>query len=243
MIWMASYPRSGNTFLRIVLYEVYGIESSAFHSDPNRSLAPNYSQYKVVKTHLLPHQLVPNDSSIPAVYIVRDGRDSIISLAHQSKDLISSGKDFNQIMSEAILAAKGSFFGGWSNNVESWLPRADIVMKFEELIENPIDTIEQLRKIIDLPKPDIGKLPTFDDLRSNRYRYGSGSSDRSARQQYEHRKKFFRKGQPGSWREEMPEHLKELFWQLHGKTMIKLGYIDGLINSSVVGSMDNNLKG
>lgn len=242
MIWMASYPRSGNTFLRIVLYEVYGIESSAFHSDPNRKLAPDYSRYEVVKTHLLPHQLVPNDPSIRAVYIVRDGRDSIISLAHQSKDIIGSGKDFSQIIREAILAAKGSFFGGWSNNVESWLPRSDIVLKFEELIEKPIDAIEQLRKIIDLPKPDIGDLPTFDDLRSKRYMYGSGGSDRSDTQQDEHRKKFFRKGQPGSWREEMPEDLKELFWQLHGKTMKKMGYTEGSEKPSVDGSLVSNLK-
>jgi hypothetical protein len=30
MLWLASYPRSGNTFFRIVLSEVYGIESSEF---------------------------------------------------------------------------------------------------------------------------------------------------------------------------------------------------------------------
>ena len=82
MIWLASFPRSGNTFFRIILYEVYGIESSAFHRDPNRKLNLHYDRYPVVKTHLLPNQLIPDDSNIPAVYLVRDGRDALVSMAH-----------------------------------------------------------------------------------------------------------------------------------------------------------------
>ena len=40
MIWLASYPRSGNTFFRIVLSEVYGIESSTFHHESDYPVDP-----------------------------------------------------------------------------------------------------------------------------------------------------------------------------------------------------------
>ena len=30
MLWLASFPRSGNTFFRIILHEVYGVETTEF---------------------------------------------------------------------------------------------------------------------------------------------------------------------------------------------------------------------
>lgn len=242
MIWLASYPRSGNTFLRIILYEVYGIESSAFHINSNRKLALNYSEYEVVKTHLLPDQLIPNDSSIPAVYLMRDGRDSIVSMAHHAIDIVKNGNNLNQIMKEAILAKKGSYFGGWSNNVEAWLRRADVILKFEDMIKEPINSVEKFRKVIDLPKPVVEKLPTFEDLQTKRYKYGSRSAKKDESQQNEHRKKFFRKGKSGSWREEMPDDLQELFWKHHGKTMKKMGYTEGVMRPSVIRSIIRKMR-
>lgn len=65
VIWLASFPRSGNTFFRVVLHEVYGIESSSFHLESRYPLDPGYDKYPVVKTHLLPGQLVPGDRLYP----------------------------------------------------------------------------------------------------------------------------------------------------------------------------------
>jgi hypothetical protein len=33
LIWLASYPRSGNTFLRIILNDVFGIKTSSWTGD------------------------------------------------------------------------------------------------------------------------------------------------------------------------------------------------------------------
>ena len=41
------------------------------------------------------------------------------------------------------------------------------------------------------------------------------------------RKKFFRRGKVGAWKDEMPEIMQQLFWDLHGETMEKLGYTEG----------------
>ena len=93
MIWLASFPRSGSTFLRIVLDQVYGIESSTFHREETYPVDANYTRFPVVKTHLLPGQLAPSDPSIPAVYLVRDGRDCVVSLAHYQQQLIAPESD------------------------------------------------------------------------------------------------------------------------------------------------------
>lgn len=230
MIWLASYPRSGNTFFRIVLDEVYGIESSTFPMGQHKQKQPgyDYKNFKVVKTHLVPVQLEPKDRSIPAVYLVRDGRDALISWAHRQVDIVSPGSEFYPTLKSGILAKKGSHWGGgWSQHVNAWLPRADIVIRFEDLITNPIENFEKLRQIMDLPEPKIENLPTFKDLQSKRMKYGSGSSENPEEEQNAHRKKFFRKGKVGTWKEEMPEELHELFWVHHGTAMDQMGYQDG----------------
>jgi glycosyltransferase involved in cell wall biosynthesis len=225
MIWLASYPRSGNTFFRIVLSEVYGIESSTFHNEPGYPVDEGYDAYPVVKTHLLPNQLVPSDPTIPAVYLVRDGRDTIVSMAHQRKTFQDPFSNLYMNMIEAIQASEDSFFGGWSTNVSRWLDRADVIVRFEDLIVDPIGETEKLRAIMDLPQPNAEKLPEFQDLKAKDYQYGTGSShDFDEKEREKQRNYFFRRGKAGGWRDEMPPEIEELFWEQHGKVMTRLGY-------------------
>ena len=162
MIWLASFPRSGSTFFRIVLDEVYGIESGTFHRETSYPVDDDYTDYQVVKTHLLPSELTPEDASIPAVYLVRDGRDCMISLAHYRQQLLAPESDFYGNVLEAIDAAEGSHFGGWSRHVRTWCERASLVIHFEHLIADPIGCVEQLRPYICLlytsPSPRDGLL-------------------------------------------------------------------------------------
>ncbi|MEL6866381.1 MAG: sulfotransferase domain-containing protein, partial [Bacteroidota bacterium] len=221
MIWLASFPRSGNTFFRNVLYEVYGLESSTFHRDPQRDLDNRYSTFPVVKTHDLPTLIEPKSKDIKAVYIIRDGRDSLVSIAHHRKDIVEQGSDFYNNLLEAILARNGSHFGGWSENVRQWVERADLVVRFEDLIRDPLSQVERLREIMDLPEPNRDKLPSFQDLKFGKPRYGGGKGKRF---QTSKAQLHFRKGKVGSWKEEMPPELEALFWKQHGKMMEEWGY-------------------
>ncbi|MEM1319708.1 MAG: glycosyltransferase [Bacteroidota bacterium] len=221
MIWLASFPRSGNTFFRNVLHEVYGISSSTFHLDAQRPLDQHYEQFPVVKTHLLPGHLKPNSQDIKSVYILRDGRDALVSIAHHRKDIVQPGSDFYNNLLEAILALGGSHFGGWSENVRQWTERADVVIRFEDLIQNPIQEIEKLRGLLDLPTPQLDKLPTFESLKFGRPAYGGGKGKDFDSQRLQ---KHFRRGKVGAWKEEMPPELEHLFWCQHGATMEKWGY-------------------
>lgn len=225
MIWLASFPRSGNTFIRNILYEVYGIASSTFHYQTEYPVDLNYDQFSFVKTHELPQLLKPTDISIPSVYIVRDGRDALVSMAHHRKDIIAPGSDFYQNLKEAIIADHGSFFGGWSKNVEQWILKSNIIIRYEDLIKDPIGSVERIRQLYDLPKPQIEKLPSFEKLKNGIPKYGA-DRDRniSDDQKKEKSSKFFRKGKSGGWKEEMPDDLHNLFWSYHGETMEKLGY-------------------
>lgn len=225
MIWLASFPRSGNTFFRNILFEVYGIESSTFHKETTYPVDDHYDQYQVVKTHLLPNQLIPDDPSIKAVYLVRDGRDSLVSMAHHRKDIVSPNSDFGINLLESIIAPKGSHFGGWSENVKQWTERADIVIRFEDLIEDPIREVEKLREIMDLPTPQIDKLPSFKDLKFGSPKYGSAIKTNTLKKGEEKQAiKFFRKGKVGGYKDDMSPEMQQLFWDIHGGVMHQMGY-------------------
>ncbi|HPQ21105.1 MAG TPA: sulfotransferase domain-containing protein [Saprospiraceae bacterium] len=225
MIWLASFPRSGNTFFRNVLYEVYGIESSEYHWEKNQELKDNFDQYDVVKTHLLPEQLPIEIQSKPSVYLVRDGRDAIVSIAHHRKNIVAPGSNYYMNLLEAILAREGSFFGGWSENVMQWSKKADVIIRFEDLIKDPIREIEKLRKIVNLPKPNIEKLPTFESQKFGNPRYGSRKNGGlSTEEQKNHAGRFFRKGKIGVYKKEMPVLFRLLFWAKNRKAMKLMRY-------------------
>lgn len=223
-LWLASFPRSGNTFFRNILYYCYGIESSTYHNEKHYPLDPDYEKFAIVKTHLLPAELPAG--KFPVVYLIRDGRDSLVSMAHQKKDLLDKGEgNFYNNLREAIIAADGSYFGGWSENVKQWMDKADIVIRYEDLVADPFGCVERLRAYIDLPQPDKSKLPTFEKLKSGEAYFGKGElTGLKLEDPQQIKRAFFRKGKQGAWLEEMPEDLHDLFWNYHGETMERLGY-------------------
>jgi len=225
MIWIASFPRSGNTFLRNILFEVYGLESSTYHIDPNHFKDEHFQTYPFVKTHLLPNQLPFKEKNIASIYLIRDGRDVMCSLAHHKKDIISPGTDFISNLQEAIIAEKGSYFGGYSENVNQWIEKADIIIRYEDLVKNPRLTVEKINDIYPLPKAKWENMPSFDQMKNRVNQYGSGIQyGIKNKQKLDLSRKNFRKGKIGNWKEEMPEEFQELFWSFHGETMQKLGY-------------------
>ncbi len=240
MVLLASYPRSGNTFLRNLLFEVYGIESKRYHLE-SHGADPGWEEAAFVKTHELPENLPKSLSKRKTVYLIRDGRDSIVSLAHHRKDVFDVDSDLEHNLLEAINADEGSYIGGWSSHVMKWLSRADIVIHFEDLIKNPIAECERLREIIELPELKLDRLPSFGSLKNGRSEYGSGKSF-SDTSLAEH---WFRRGKVNVWKAELPVWLADRFWHLHGECMEFAGYsLDGNSRQSFVKvkSSENGMK-
>jgi len=233
--WIASFPRSGNTYFRNILYYVYGIESSTWHKESAYPVDEGYDTFRFVKTHLQPHELEPSDPSIPAIYLVRDGRDAVVSIAHHRSDLVMPGSDYMNNLKEAIVAAEGSFFGGWSENVKSWINRAQLIIKYEDLIADPKATFERVEALIPLPPPNWDNLPTFEQMKAGKPKYGGTSKLVDPKfDKEEFAGKFFRKGRKGSWKTEMPPDIQDLFWNYHGSMLETMGYdtIEGSIGQT-----------
>jgi hypothetical protein len=221
MIWLASYPRSGNTFIRNILFQVYGLESSVHHNLPDRKSPEDFHRYPVVKTHLPPHELPTGHQDEPSVYIIRDGRDAIVSEAWHRKNFKNSKSKVKLNMLEAIFAAEGSHFGGWSSNVAAWVKKADVVLRFEDLIADPLAEVQKIGRVLQLPAAKPENLPTFEQQKTGTPKYGRAND-------LGHNEQFFRSGKRGNWQEEMPEWVHQIFWRYHGEVMEALGYhMDG----------------
>jgi len=226
IIWLASYPRSGNTFFRALLKHVYGIVVyEPYPSDPARaapfkeiigdgqlslSLAEmgRRDDRYIVKTHDMPAD------DYPAIYLVRDGRDALLSHARFLLDYDQATANADQGILRQLIETPP--FGGWSANVMAWTKRraSTVLVKFEELIAAPLQELRRAMSAIGYQPPEIRAtdLPHFDDL---------------------HRKipQFFRSGRVGAWRGELPYNLHALFWHRHGDAMRKIGYTDGALSA------------
>lgn len=248
---LASYPRSGNTYLRNILLDVYNIFSwnsiekydQAFEKiekleqiDQQQGLPPGRRQkleelkqqarFSVIKTHEMPDKVLPLCDEQPVIiYLVREGRDALVSMAHHNADIVNPGADFTKSLTQSIVALRGSYFGGWSDNVKAWRDIAHRLIYFEDLIKNPLEVVESLRGLIDLPQAQTEKLPTFETQRAGKSYFGGQSrTNYSEQEKLEFNQKFFRSGKTGGWREEMPSSLQQLYWKQHGRVSLEMGY-------------------
>jgi hypothetical protein len=229
IIWLASYPRSGNTFFRILLHHLFGLQTHSVYSaarlteryaedarmlmsltgqlevECNLDLLHADSGIHIVKTHDLP----TGDSS-PAIVLIRDGRDAVVSYARYvlktEHGIERPGVDLFETTLRQLIV--GDNFGGWSKNVNAWTERVgrDNAIRYEDLIEDPVDIVARVLQRLGVETTIGGAtFPRFQELHATV-------------------PWFFRRGKTGSWREEMPSHLQELFMERHGGTLLRFGY-------------------
>jgi len=240
IVWLASFPRSGNTFFRILLHEAHGLTTYSIHGDllferigvaETIGHAPmpasideldRRAELYLIKTHDLPRD------GRPAIYLVRDGRDALVSYTHFRAQcggarwrrwiagLLSTG--FQRRLTRTICDQR---YGGWSGHVDAWLNgrRAGApttVVRFEDLVRNPHHALASTRSQLGLESaPMVDGFTSFADLQ-RRW------------------PQFFRKGREAAWIDEMSPANQKLFWRLHGRSMRMLGYTDQLPSGKLV---------
>jgi len=163
IIWLASYPRSGNTLLRTIIKRCFGVNSyadEAIHMDsPIRSdsslvgheelptpwdefyeMATKASDVFLVKTHL-----PPRDEQ-PYLYVVRDGRSAIRSYKKYYETYLP---DHRASLYQII--AGDDVYGDWSSHYRAWVGRQGplgMALRFEELTQVSDDLLQRLAAFI-----------------------------------------------------------------------------------------------
>ncbi len=223
LIWVASYPRCGNRLIRTALSAGWGFDGPSVFDAAERARAegkrrlPNPKrdpQIKAcredigpnfLKTHLLAHA----GSKDRALLLIRDGRDSLVSYAHfmHQRPALARQRTYEQILLWLIERGGGDF-GSWSQSVDAWTGRSapTEIVRFERLRQDPLGIAREGVGLlgVDLGEP-AGEMQSLERMR-------------------EEDPSVVRSGRVGTWRREMPAAAVERFAQLHGETLVRLGY-------------------
>ena len=220
IVWLASYPRSGNTYVRTMLRHAFGIWSYSIYDDPNdigasratanvvghrrlpsgfdETTARQSSDTFFIKTH---QQWLPHRKNDTVIYIYRDGRDAIVS-QHQYM------KDFEpDVLSIGQLVDGQAFCGGWGEHVASWdnaNNAKSISIKFEDLVASPENQVSRIGELIGRQRLK-NDVPKFSELRQIDSR-------------------FFRTGRSGNYKTQMPERDEQRFRNRYLPLLVRFGY-------------------
>lgn len=275
LIWIASYPKSGNTWTRAFLHNLLKVmegdtgglasinnmsefttwevnaehyerflgkppkeasraEIAATRPKVQAMVAESVEGLAFVKTH----NALVTDRGVPtinfsvtsgAIYIVRNPLDVAISYAHHMSRSIDqtivamATADFETQVNEKVVY---EVYGSWSQHVATWTKkphRAIYVMRYEDMLERPIETFGSLARHL-LLTPSQEQLERAMELSSfgrlKQLEQEEGFVERPANVD-----KFFREGRSGQWREKLTEAQIRRITEAHAEQMHRFGYL------------------
>jgi len=250
-IFLASYPRSGSTWLRFILFQTLTGEDPGFKRidqgipeiQLHRGVPPLLpGGGRLIKTHEQYRR-----EYTKAVFLVRDIRDVLVSCYVRSVEaglaqLVSKG-DFDSFLL-SFLRGRALQQGSWQQHSRSWLesPLAKngnlMVVRYESLRRDSEQVIGQLLKFLGVT-PDsriIRKAIENNSLQQmrakedNAIKAGEQSALLGCHQSPGGEEgRFIRKGSVGGWRSELTDANVRLIEQYAGDVLATLGYESGLL--------------
>ena len=239
-IYLVSYPKSGNTWMRYLLaYSIWPdvseidlvqmadfIPSCGIQHDVEKMLDANSPcnqlKHRIIKQHFNYSTEAAKRYAKRVIYIVRDGRDAIVSYWHYCNQRDGTNISFSKF----IEASSKHGYGPWNKHVMGWLHapiKGKIIIRYEDMLN---DTEACLRRTL-----EFAEISVCDEAIENAVRHASFNSLKRIEQykgfNLEELKsiEFIRKGKSGSWQDTFgPGDIKR-FNEYHGGPIPELGYI------------------
>jgi aryl sulfotransferase len=273
--WLASYPKSGNTWLRILLAHYFTGEGETtdlndlpYHCVPPRAFLDEWTGIKtstmtaaavdelrpaamrimaaeasgrlILKVHdgwwrtAQGDPWYPSDITKGVIYVIRNPLDVAVSAAaHWNVDIAKAVS----WLADPDYSVMGGFWrldlqlpqriGGWSDHVRSWLDDSGLplhLVRYEDLKAGTEAAFRGVLRFLG-ETIDEGKLAAavaasrFAALAAKEQQ--QGFRERPMRSQ----QPFFRRGEVGSWKSELPPELARALVDRHGETMRRFGYL------------------
>ena len=282
IIWLASYPKSGNTYVRAFLSAYYFSESGEFdfsqiaridqfpHEKFFKEKVSNINEaskqwvpiqreinkdkkIRFFKTHSFlgnyqGHQFTSPETTLGAIYIVRDPRNVLSSLKnHYSFDddkALKMIKDKTRsLMSNNGSHASLTYISSWSENYLSWLRNNQfrrLFIKYEDLITNKYETFRDIivftntlmNNVDGVNKSKLQKAietTNFNVLKKKEITEtfdGSESNFKNWRKFHsENKNLFFNLGPDNNWKKILKTNVSKEIEISFEKEMIELGYL------------------
>lgn len=237
-IFIVGYPKSGNTwFQNLVAGVVYGLDPIWSPSALLQDLLPYLSYYEhsprqiyrryATPTFFLSHDL-PRAEFRRVVYLLRDGRDVMVSYRHYREAIDRVEYDFLKFVSPE----NELYPCHWSRHVDAWIRNPYgaqlLLIKYEDLLREPVRQLQRFCEFAGISREidhltAIAEAASFGSLRDKEARIGFGWPDHI----FPADRFFFRRGVAGSHNDEMPPEVLQRFLEQAGETLRRRGYATG----------------
>jgi hypothetical protein len=229
-IFIIGFPKSGHTWTQNLVAEaLYGFNIDETTSGlllhdlvPDIHFRECYKRYRTpmfFKAHALPQ---PDFKRV--IYLLRDGRDAMVSYHHFLEATHNRSLDFLHM----VRSGEDLFPCKWHEHVSQWRAnpyKADIItVRYEDL---KTDTPAQLERMLSFAgiKRDKAQIETavrrssFSRMQEREKKVGMGNPD------WPRDRLFVRRGHVGSYKDEMPPEVQEAFLAEAGPVMREVGYL------------------
>ena len=278
IIWLASYPKSGNTLLRSILSSYFYSKDGEFsfnnlsyisqfpltsqfmsagiNIDTDEEIFKNFinvqnflnqekGKVKFLKTHsalckMHGSNFTDLNNTLGVIYVVRDPRNVVNSLAHHNDLSIDEAADTMIDNSKFLVKSVKNcriFLGSWSSNYASWknlqIKNKYLLIKYEDLINKKKTTMLKILKFLDQlgmkSQLDIVKLnkaikstdfKKVKNLEENETFYEGVLDNKTGK-----RKTFFNLGPGNDWRRLLDDKIQIKLEKAFEKEMIELEYL------------------
>ena len=205
---LAGYPKVGSTWIRYYLYSLLAqkVDGSDPTIDAMNTAMPEFAHpsffqpwsfeecARIIKTHQRGLPFLRNKRT---ALIVRDPRDIVVSYYHYASGLISS--DFNGSVSDVLRHSKmgaESFFKHYA----SWGDHAGLVLKYEDLKDNPFDGFSRLAAYYGIERSSEKIQQAIDVANFSSMRTAQKKSDK-LKDEFKDGHQFVRSGKKAQWKD------------------------------------------
>lgn len=232
-LFLVSYPKSGNTWMRFLLANLLRSEHDGESNDPIDfhsavRYVPEYELHtdevnaatrpRILKSHT-PH----NDRFPRVAYLVRDPRDVYVSYYHYLRKRLADGMDFSSFIRMDDLHPCH-----WHEHVAGWIDQPNVLLiRYEDMLA---DTAAEVTRLVDFwggrvfsdeQVADAVARSSFTSMKALEQKNGRPFRTEQLRQQST---PFMRSGLAGAWTEQFSPDDHGLLISRMGPLMNRLGY-------------------
>ncbi len=237
-VFLASYPRSGNTWTRFLVGNLVHQNEPVTFLNVERLVPDMYkSSDRVLRKLPRPRIVKSHECFDPrykkVIYIVRDPRDVAVSNYHWELKLrsVPEGYPIEDFVPRWMEPQFWPRIGSWGDHVTSWLStrqgsKSFLVLRYEDLKQDPQRALAQVAEFLGI-EPSVERLNRAVDLSSAENMRKLEKQDGAkwvATTLTRQDKPFVRSATSGGWKAALPENTVAYIEKHYGHLMRNLGY-------------------
>lgn len=236
--FLVSYPKSGNTWARLLVSNLLSPAKPADFWTINRLVPEIEGVTKRQLASMLRPRIIKSHFSFDpryprVIYIVRDPRDVVVSEYHYQRKTrqIDDTHQMEEYVDRFIAGKTCPEDGSWGQNVASWIVTREgdprfLLLRYEAIVSQTNAELARIAEFLEISVTpqrlqEVAELSSADRMRKLEATQSNASSlMKRGRKDVP----FVRAAQAGGWRSDLPALLAEKIESAWGPLMSYLGY-------------------